>query len=74
MLSFLTVRMERPAKGVSVARVATLHPSHSMPLKNLTTAEGGCITWNQQMNWILKRCIKNSQVYSLHGPNQRRFG
>lgn len=57
-------------KGVSVARIADFASFSFHAVKNLTTAEGGCITWNPERGLDSEALYKEFQVLSLHGQTK----
>ena len=56
--------------GVSVAQLADFASFSFHAVKNLTTAEGGCITWNPANELDSEAMYKEFQVYSLHGQTK----
>lgn len=56
--------------GLSVAQVADFASYSFHAVKNLTTAEGGCITWNPANELDSEAMYKEFQVYSLHGQTK----
>ena len=56
--------------GVSVAKLADFASFSFHAVKNLTTAEGGCITWNPANELDSEAMYKEFQVYSLHGQTK----
>ena len=56
--------------GVSVAKIADFASYSFHAVKNLTTAEGGCITWNPANELDSEAMYKEFQVYSLHGQTK----
>lgn len=57
-------------EGVSVAQLADFASFSFHAVKNLTTAEGGCITWNPANELDSEAMYKEFQVYSLHGQTK----
>lgn len=57
-------------KGQSVAQVADFASYSFHAVKNLTTAEGGCITWNPANGLDDEDLYREFQVYSLHGQTK----
>ena len=57
-------------EGVSVAKLADFASFSFHAVKNLTTAEGGCITWNPANELDSEAMYKEFQVYSLHGQTK----
>lgn len=56
--------------GKSVAEVADLASYSFHAVKNLTTAEGGCITWNPANGLDDEAMYRAFQIYSLHGQTK----
>lgn len=56
--------------GKSVAAVADLASYSFHAVKNLTTAEGGCITWNPANGLDDEAMYRAFQIYSLHGQTK----
>ena len=57
-------------EGVSIAQLADFASFSFHAVKNLTTAEGGCITWNPANELDSEAMYKEFQVYSLHGQTK----
>ena len=56
--------------GLSVAQVADFTSYSFHAVKNLTTAEGGCITWNPKNGLDDEEIYRAFQIYSLHGQTK----
>ena len=56
--------------GLSVAQVADFASYSFHAVKNLTTAEGGALTWNLPKNFDNEQIYKELMLLALHGQNK----
>jgi len=60
-------------KGVNCGLIADLTCFSFHAVKNLTTAEGGAVTWNQHIGFDDEELYRLFMLYSLHGQSKDAF-
>ena len=56
--------------GLTTAQLADFASYSFHAVKNLTTAEGGCVTWNPRLGLDDEEIYRQFQIYSLHGQTK----
>lgn len=57
-------------KGRKAGSVADFSSFSFHAVKNLTTAEGGCVSWRKGLPWKYEDIYKEIQLFSLHGQSK----
>ena len=57
-------------KGKKIGSVADFTTFSFHAVKNLTTAEGGSVTWKENKNFANEELYREYQIYSLHGQTK----
>lgn len=60
-------------QGIRSGGLADLTCFSFHAVKNLTTAEGGCVTWRRDIPWDSADVYRRLMLYSLHGQNKSAF-